>query len=292
MSAAVNDRLPISAIILTYNEEANIEACLRSICDWAGEIWVVDSGSTDATLEIIKRYTPLAVSHPFENYAHQRNWAQTNLPLVHDWVFHLDAGEQVTPELASQIADVFKNGSPQGVNGFLVRRRIVFMGRWIRHGGLYPIYHLRLFRRSTGRCEEREYDQHFLASGPVRRLDADLVDITASDLDAWTQQHNRWAGAEATHLLSQDARTKGNMVQGRIMGTPIEQRRWLRTRLYERSPLFLRALAYFLYRYILRLGFLDGVEGLIYHVLQGFWYRFYVDAKLYEMQQIGRSDRR
>lgn len=272
------NKLPISAIILTYNEEANIEDCLKSVHDWVGEVLVVDSGSTDETLDIVQRYTSLIYEHSFENYSRQRNWAQAKLPLAYEWVFHLDADERVTPELAHRIADVFRSDLHEHVDGFLVRRRTIFMGRWIRHGGVYPTHHLRLFRRSKGRCEEREYDQHFLVDGPLTRLDADLIDITAPDLATWTERHNRWASAEARHLLAHRSGSMDGLVKGSLTGSPIERRRWLRTHLYEGCPLFLRAFVYFVYRYFFRLGFLDGVEGLIYHVLQGFWYRFYVDA--------------
>lgn len=147
--------LPISVIFLTYNEEQNIERSLNSVAGWAGEIYVVDSGSTDRTLEIVQRYTDKIVHHDFENYAQQRNWAQENLPLKFDWVFHIDAGEWVMPELQAALADLFASPQANEVDGLLIRRRTEFMGRWIRYGGHYPSYHLRVFRRQRGRCEAR-----------------------------------------------------------------------------------------------------------------------------------------
>lgn len=284
-----DQRIPISVIVLTYNEEANIEACLQGVVDWAGEVFVVDSGSTDHTLEIARCYTDHIYQHPFENYSRQRNWAQAELPLSFEWVFHIDADERVSQELRAEIERVFSSGNHHHFAGFMVRRRVVFMGRWIRHGGVYPTYHLRLFRKRHGRCEDREYDQHFVVDGSVGVLQGDLIEITASDLASWTQRHNRWAGLEALHLVSQEERN-GRFVRPDLVGSPIERRRWLRSSLYERAPLFWRAFAYFFYRYIVRGGFLDGTEGLIYHVLHGFWYRFYADARAYElMQKRGRS---
>lgn len=278
--------LPISVIILTLNEEQTITRCLDSVKAWAGEIFVVDSGSTDATVEIARRYTDKIVSHPFTNYAHQRNWAQTNLPLAYDWVFHLDAGELVTPELVATIRHAFA-GQPEGLDGFLINRRAIFMGRWIKHGGIYPTYHLRLFRRCKGRCEEREYDQHFKVEGTVATLPGDIIDEIAPDLNSWTLSHARWASAEAAELLKQSHRHSDNQdrVQGRLFGTAIERRRWLRQSVYGRVPLFVRPFAYFIYRYFFRLGFRDGVEGFIFHFLHGFWYRFYVDAKIWEARR-------
>ncbi|MFV9506636.1 MAG: glycosyltransferase family 2 protein [Oscillochloridaceae bacterium umkhey_bin13] len=279
-------RLPVSVIVLTYNEEANLPACLDSVAAWAGELIVVDSGSTDQTVAIARRYTEQIVEHPFENYAAQRNWAQTTLALAHPWVFHLDADERVTPELAASIQHFFASGADQRWTGAMASRRTIFMGRAIMHGGHYPVYHLRLFRHDRGRCEDRLYDQHFLVDGPTTRLHGDLIDIITSDLGIWTQRHNRWAALEAQEYLASATQDQAarRLVRAQLTGNPIERRRWLRGS-YGRAPLFLRAFGYFLVRYLLRLGFLDGTEGLIFHFLQGCWYRFLVDAKIYEARQ-------
>lgn len=282
--------LPISVIVLTYNEEQNIARCLESVTDWAGEILVVDSGSTDATVEIARRFTDNIVSHPFVNYAAQRNWSQANLPLSFDWVFHLDAGEVVSPELAQAIQQTFAEDLPN-VDGFLINRRAIFMGRWLKHGGLYPTYHLRLYRKDKGCCEEREYDQHYRVEGAVATLAGEILDEITPTLREWTLSHERWAGMEAREYFRQQAAATGanRQVQPRLFGTPIERRRWLRQNVYGNTPLFVRPFAYFFMRYFLRLGFLDGIEGLIFHVLQGFWYRFYVDAKIWEARRQARN---
>lgn len=275
--------LPLSVIVLTLNEEANIDACLQSVMNWCDDLWLVDSGSTDRTLALAATYTKQIVSHPFENYASQRNWAQTALQLKHQWVLHLDADERITPELRAAIQDFFAKGLDQQVNGAIFSRRTLFMGRWIKHGGHYPVYHTRLFRRDRGHCEERLYDQHFVVEAPVKKLEGDLIDILTSDLDTWSRRHIRWAGleaAESCHVGSQP-----DQVVARLSGTPIERRRWLRTKLFGRVPLFARAFGYFFYRYVLRRGFLDGTEGLIFHFLQACWFRFYVDAKIWEMSK-------
>lgn len=280
--------LPISVIFLTYNEEQTIERSLNSIVGWAGEIFIVDSGSTDRTLEIVQRYTDKIVHHDFENYAQQRNWAQENLPITFDWVFHIDAGEWVMPELHTALADLFASQQANHIDGLLIRRRTEFMGRWIRYGGHYPSYHLRVFRRQRGRCEERTYDQHFVVEGEIYRLrHGDLVDPVMSDLDSWTVRHIRWANLEADEFRSRPSDlSRGTRVVPRLTGNMIERRRWGRVSVYNRMPLFLRATAYFVYRYFIRLGFLDGREGLVFHVLQGFWFRFYIDAKLWERKRV------
>lgn len=283
-----NTRLPISVIVLTYNEADNVADCLQSVVDWVGEVFVVDSGSTDGTQTIVRRYTDNLVEHPFENYARQRNWAQEQLPLTYEWVFHIDADERATPELAQSLRWFFAGNGPNEVVGLIVSRRSVFFGRAIMHGGHYPAYHLRIFRHDQCRCEDRLYDQHFVTTGPTRRITGDLIDIMTSDLRDWTVRHARWGVLEAQEQLAathSPAPPPGTRVVARVGGTPIERRRWLRTSVYGQAPLFLRALGYFFYRYIVRLGFLDGTEGLIFHVLQGFWYRFYIDAQIYEARK-------
>lgn len=278
---------PVSAIILTYNEEKNIENCLASLLGWVGEIVIVDSHSTDQTLAIAQRFTTKIYQRRFENYADQRNWAQ-ELPLSHEWVLHIDADERVTPELRRAIEGFFVSGEAECYHGAMFTRRTVFMGRWIRHGGHYPVYHTRLFRRSQGRCEDRLYDQHFLVKAPVLRLKGDLIDVLTSDLDTWMLRHIRWAGKEAAQSRAPAAAAA--QVAAHLFGTPIERRRWLRSRFFGRAPLFARAFLYFAYRYFVRLGFLDGVEGLVFHFLQGCWFRFYVDAKVWEMWQTRAED--
>jgi len=278
----MSDKVPVSVIILTYNEEKNIEECLESVQGWAGEIFIVDSYSTDKTVQVASRYTDKIYQHPFENYGKQRNWAQAALPVTYEWILHLDADERVTSELADEIRRVLEN-VPEGVNGFLIKKRTIFLGRWIRHGGHYPVYHLRLFRRRAGYCEERSYDQHFICRGKVLRLQHDILEETKIDLTEWISRHNRWASAEAEEALMKS--TQHGEIKERLVGNPIERRRWLKNKVFYSFPLFIRPFLYFIYRYFLRLGFLDGKEGLIFHFLQGLWFRFLVDAKIYEYRK-------
>lgn len=276
----------LTVVVLTYNEESNLPACLKSMEGLQREVFVVDSGSTDKSVHIATEWGARVVQHPFENYAAQRNWAQQNLPIQTEWVLHMDADERLTPELASEIRGVFER-LPSNVDGFLLRKRTYFMGRWIKHGGHYPAYHLRLFRKDRGFCENRLYDQHFIVKGNVAKLKHDYIDVVASDLETWSMRHIRWAGLEAVEL--QAPQGSEGRVEPRFFGTPVERRRWLRANLYVRSPMFVRAFAYWLYRYFVRLGFLDGTQGLIFHFLQGCWYRFLIDARIYEARQQQRK---
>ena len=264
----------LTVIVLTYDEELNLPDTLESVEGLDSEVFVVDSGSTDRTVEIAKEKGTRIFEHPFLNYGAQRNWAIQNLPIETEWMLHLDADERLTPELRENIKWALEDAA-DGVSGFLLRRRTVFLGQWIKHGGIYPTYHARLFRRGKGRCEERLYDQHYVVDGTVEKLSGDMIDTT-QDLSAWTARHARWAAMEAEELLLEG--DPSGRLAAKALGNPMERRRWLRNRVYNHLPLFLRPVLYFLYRYLLRLGFLDGKRGLVYHFLQGCWYRFQVDA--------------
>jgi glycosyltransferase involved in cell wall biosynthesis len=271
----------VSVVVLARDEEFNIPDCLRSLAGLQCEVFVVDSGSTDRTREIAAEAGATLYEHPFENYSAQRNWAQHNLPLSTSWVLHIDADERLTSQLVQEINVVLREPDPN-VHGFLLCKRTVFLGRWIKHGGHYPSYHLRLFLRDKGRCEKRLYDQHFMVQGNVRRLKYDYIDVLTSDLSNWSRRHVRWAELEAEEILGRIG-TEG-LVIGRPLGSAIERRRWLRNSVYLRTPTFARCFLYWFYRYFLRFGFLDGREGLIFHFLQGLWFRFLVDAKLIELK--------
>lgn len=256
-------KLPISVIILTYNEELNIENCLKSVADWANEIIVVDSFSADKTLEIAKKYTNKIAEHTFINQAQQFNWALDNLEIKNDWILRLDADEYITEELKKEITEVLPKMSDE-VSGFYIKRRVYFMNRWIRFGGYYPLWFLRFFRKGKARSEEREMDEHIvLTEGKAGNLKNDFVDNNRKDLTWWTEKHNRYATREANDVVKKNYGIKKKVF-------------------YYRLPPFCRVFCYFVYRYFFQLGFLDGKEGLIFHSLHAFWYRFLIDAKIYE----------
>jgi glycosyltransferase involved in cell wall biosynthesis len=287
----VSDNLKFTVIILTYNEEQRLPPCLDSLAGLNAPVFVVDSHSTDRTLELLQARSIPYVQHAFDNYAAQRNWAQANNPHATDWVLHLDADERLTPELVHWLNHDFAAAAARA-DGFLFSRRTMFLGRWIKHGGHYPAYHLRLYKAMAGHCEDKAYDQHFVVDGRSATVPgADIVDTVASSIEQFIASHNRWSGLEAVELAaraSQPGQESGE-VRANLLGSPIERRRWFKARVFQKSPLLLRPFAYFLYRYILRLGFLDGYEGLVFHVLQGFWFRFLIDAKLYELGKRGSA---
>jgi glycosyltransferase involved in cell wall biosynthesis len=272
--------LPISVIVLTFNAESTIGATLASARAVSDDVHVVDSYSTDGTLDIARAAGAEITQHPFEHYGAQRNWAIDNLPLKHAWELHLDADERLSEELIAELKQLAARGMPQDVAGYYVPRLVHFHGQPLRHGGMYPIYHLRLFRRGRGRCESRKYDQHFFVDGATAKLAHPMIDDIRLPLGEWTQRHNRWADAEVDELL---APTEG-VIKGDASGDPVAGKRAQRG-FYYRQPLFVRAFLLFLYRYVWKRGFLDGREGLIFYVLQTFWFRFLVDAKLHERRK-------
>ena len=275
-----------SVVILTYNEEKNIGACLESLLFLNKEIYIVDSGSTDKTLEICQNYTSNIFDHPFENYGAQRNWALTHLPITSNWILNMDADHRATPELVKELISTFIKPIDAEINGYLVSRRTMFMGKWIKYGGHYPTYHAILFRRGFGQCEDKLYDQHFKVTGKTLLMQSDMIDIITDSLTTFIARHNHWATLEAQYHfeeLSKDSENQG-VVKAKFFGNPIERRRFIKKR-YENFPLFVRPVIYYLIRYFIRLGFLDGTEGLIFHFLQGFWFRFLIDAKIYELRK-------
>lgn len=278
----------ISAIVLTYNEELHLARCLESLKDIASEIVVVDSSSTDGTKKIAERYGAKFIVHEYKNQADQFNWALENVPLSGEWVLRIDADEYLLPELAKEIEERLP-AEPKEITGIYLRRRVIFMGKWIKHGGYYPTLILRLFRKGKGRSETREMDEHIVVEGKTQTLKNDFVDENLQSLSFWTAKHNDFSTREARERIKEES--EHAEIQEDPLGSQTERKRWWKEAVYMNLPLFWRAFGYFFYRYVIRLGFLDGKEGLIFHFLQGGWHQFLIDAKIYEEEkkQIYRS---
>jgi glycosyltransferase involved in cell wall biosynthesis len=278
------ERTPLSVVVLTYNEELNLEACLESVASWASALFVVDSGSTDRTVEIASRFGACVVTHAFQTHARQWQWALSEVPIPTDWVLGLDADQRLTSELQSEIQRALADPAAATVNGYYISRRQVFRGRWIRHGGYYPKYLLKLFRRQHVTIDPSDLvDHHFHVDGPTGRLKGDLIEDNRNELAIaeWTAKHNRYAVLQAKQEL---AAAVGHVSFSAAFGTPDERTRWLK-QVWSHLPLFVRPCGYAVYRYVFRLGFLDGKEGFIFHVLQAFWYRLLVDINRDELER-------
>ncbi|MCY7350547.1 MAG: glycosyltransferase family 2 protein [Cytophagaceae bacterium] len=281
----------LSVIILTFNEEKHISRCIKSLLPFTNQIFIVDSGSTDDTVPIAEALGARVVRNSWITYAQQFNFGIANNPFPTRWLMRMDADEYVLPELAAEINRRIPDLSGP-VSGVYVKRRVIFMNQWIRHGGYYPTWLLRLWRAGRGICEETWMDEHIkLSEGQTVRFDHDLVDHNLNNLTWWTQKHNQYAIREVIDLLNIRYNFSENeSVTPRLMGTQEQRKRYLKIQ-YASAPLFTRPLAYFLFRYFWKLGFLDGRKGFIWHFLQGLWYRFLVDAKLYEVYQRAGRDK-
>jgi len=273
-------RLSLSVVILTMDEEQNLPVALQSLAGLGVEVFVVDSGSSDGTIEIARSAGCTVASHDFTTHATQLNWALDNLPLESDWVMRLDADERLTAELAAELREKLAR-LPPDISGLMVKRRVYFWGRWIKHGGYYPTWLLRIWRRGSAVCEDRDMDEHMLiARGRIERLEHDIIDENRKGLGFWIDKHNRYAAREVAALGA-----AASEVDAARAGKSVARKRFLKERLYGRSPRFLRAFFYWAYRYFFLLGFLDGKPGFVFHFLQGFWYRLLVDAKMEEAER-------
>lgn len=279
----------ITVIVLTYNESKHIRRCLDSVRYIAKEVFIVDSFSTDDTVKICEAFGANVYQNPFVNQAVQFNWALKNCPIKTEWVMRLDADEYLLPDLVEELEKRLPE-LPDSVAGIYLKRRVYFQGRWIRHGGYYPTWLLRVWRHGSAVCEARWMDEHIkLLHGSAVTFTSDFVDDNLHGLTRWTTKHNDYASREVVGLVSPSAPFQvGEEVSMRFWGSQEQRKRWLKYR-YARLPLFMRPILYFFYRYVIKFGFLDGKEGLVWHLLQGFWYRFLVDAKLMEIQKEMRT---
>lgn len=272
----------LTAIILTFNEEKNIERCISSIQNLADRIVVVDSGSTDQTTQIAKSMgAEIYTNTPFEHYAKQFNWALDNVHIKTKWVYRIDADEVVTPELKEELSSACKEHSNDDINGFVMRFKVFFLGRFLKYGGMYPFYNLTVFKYGKARYEDRAMGEHLvLTEGRSLDLKNDCLHYDCKNLSTWINKHNWYATREVLDYYS----TKAKMQSDTSLYHEAEKAKKFRDGLYYKLPKFLRARLYYWYRYYLKLGFLDGQAGRVHAFFQAYWYRYLVDAKIYEQE--------
>jgi len=284
--------LPVSVIVPVKNEERNIAACLESVA-WAGEIWVVDSHSADDTDAVARRYTDKITQFDYSGgFPKKKNWALQNLPFKHEWVLLLDADERVTPELRDEIRGILSRDD--GIDGYYVNRKLIFLGRWIKHCGWYPSWNLRLFKHRLGRYEKLgaedvenagdvEVHEHVVLEGKAAYLKNDLLHEDFKSIYHFVERHNRYSNWDARvyHNLASGMKASGG-IRASLFGSPLERKRFIK-RLWARAPF--RPLIRFFWMYFLRLGFLDGRPGLIFCTLMSM-HEAVIAAKIYE-QRLG-----
>jgi glycosyltransferase involved in cell wall biosynthesis len=284
-SSAAKTLLPVSVIIPTRNEAENLPHCLESL-GGVGEVYVIDSQSTDATVEIARSYGAKVVQFYYPGgWPKKRQWAMDTLPLVHEWVLLLDADEALTPELIEETRAAIEN---ENFAGYYIALRMFFLGRPLRFSGA-RFWKLSLLRRGKGRFECRlqeqdasmadmEVHEHVIVKGRTAKLANPVIHHNVASLSRYFQKHDKYSNWEAMVWCTGD--NNDGQLPPSLFGTQAQRRRWLKKRFLKvpGSPVLL-----FLYRYLFRLGFLDGVPGLIYCACQGIQL-FHVKAKIYELQ--------
>lgn len=274
----------VSIIILTFNEEIHIERCLRNAALLSNNIFVVDSYSTDRTVEIAKQFTENIYQGDFKSFSSKLNWAIENLPISSKWTIRLDADEIFCSNFFENIKSLIV-GQPNNVTGIFVRRQIWFLNRWMRHGAMYPIYSLRIWRTGLVSCEDRLLDEHMILKEGVSIMSKlDIIDNPKISINLWIQKHNKYSDSEVLNLFYKT--DSSDKIKASLFGSKQnETSRYLKDQVYYKMPLFIRPMIYFFYRYIVKLGFLDGKEGFIWNILHGFWYRLLIDIKIYELSK-------
>jgi len=280
-------KAPVSIIVLTFNEETNIQPCLESVKDLTDEIFVLDSFSSDRTLDLARQYTPLIYQNAWVHWAHQRNWALDNLPITNEWVFFLDADELISKELGREIYDTLM-APPPNIEGYYIKRNFYFLGRWIKHGGYQSDFILRLFKKDKARSIGSGAREYVTVKGELGRLKNPMIHEDHKGIGVWIDKHNKLAGLEAMEALRLEAENGLTSKSVCAANIKVEHsfRIWLRENVWARMPLFLRPFPYFLYRYIFQLGFLDGKEGFIYFFMHGLWFHILIDTKYLEFKKI------
>ncbi len=284
--------LDISVIILTYNEEIHIQRCLDNIVDIVKTVYIIDSFSTDRTLDIAKQYEHVVIlQNKWINYATQFNWALNHAPIDTKWVLRLDADEYLTQDLKLELSEKLPFLSKE-YTGIIFPLRRVFLGKVIRKG-MPQVKLLRLFQYGKAISEVRLMDEHIqLVEGKCVEFEHEFADDNLNNLSWWSQKHIGYAIREAVDLLDIELDLTGVAETDKNKQISAQAlRKRMKKHQYARQPLFWRSFAYFCYRYFLKLGFIEGKEGFLWHFLQGWWYRTLVDAKVFEIKQACGTDK-
>lgn len=278
----------ISVVIIAFNEELNIRHALESVREWADDVFVVDSNSTDRTREIAEDMGATVVIQPWLGYARQKNWSLNNLPINTDWVFILDADEAITPELRDELLTISKRPASEIEHaGFYVNRLTFFMGKPLRHCGYFPSWNLRFFRHGMARYEDRDVHEHMMLDGTSARLDRLMLHHDRRGLEHFIAKHNRYSTLEALELLRDRDSTRPRTAKH--LEKPLAVRRWLKHNVLPRIPA--PWLFRFVFTYVFQLGFLDGLTGLRFCLFLA-TYDFFISIKLRELRRSAAAARR
>lgn len=273
----------ITTIILTFNEELNIQKCIDSVKEISQKIIVIDSFSTDKTEEICLENNVEFIKRKFESYSDQFNYILNNITIKTPWILRLDADEYLTKEGSVELRNICKdNLFNKSINGVILKFNVFFMGTEIKYGGISPIKNLRVIRNGFGGIESRIMDEHlYISSGDVLTMKNITIHNDKKNIHSFISKHNKYSDYETIEYLN-----SLKIDNEKILGKEARKKRVLKNYGYYKLPSFLRCFLYFFYRYVYKLGFLDGKEGFIFHFLQAFWYRMLVDIKIFEYKKV------
>jgi glycosyltransferase involved in cell wall biosynthesis len=281
-----------SFIILTFNEEQHLPRLLQSIQGLDAEIFILDSGSTDNTLTIAEQFNAKIKTNAFENHPKQWDFALKNFDVQTPWIIGLDSDHIVTPELFEKL-NHFRDQDYNAVNGIYFNRKNFFKGKWIKHGGYYPKYLLKMFRKTVGYSDLNEnMDHRFIVSGKTEIWKNGHIleeNLKENQISFWIAKHNRYSDLIAQEEIERLNQQRQQTITPKFWGSPDERIAWLK-RIWWKLPLGLRPFFYFTHRLIFQLGILDGKTGILFHFLQGFWFRLIVDVKIKELLKVNDVD--
>lgn len=282
----------ISIIILTSNEFLHIKRAISNALMLTKNVFVVDSFSTDGTIEIAESLGVKVFQYEWtdsSNFSKKINWALDNLPIKTKWLIRLDADEYFLEETLVNLSGLLEKVDDD-VNGLTLNRRILFLGGWIKYGGQYPRPSLRIFRSGCIRYEHRLLDEHVNVVGnKILNLPLDFVDENLNDISSWIIKHDKYSILEALEMIHQELGLFERFDDLRSIGE-LQLLAKKNKAVYSRLPLYWRAFFYFIYRYILKGGFLDGRPGFLWNFYQGWWYRTMVDTKINEINKACGKD--
>lgn len=277
----------VTAIILTNNEEKHLERCILSLKNIIKRIVVIDSLSTDKTHEILKNHNIEFFQKKWVNYSSQLNWGIEKAEVKTDWILRIDPDEIPSQSFTNNIKN-YLDKLPINVSGISITRRLIFLEKEIKFGGDFPQMDVRLWRNGKGKCENTWSDEHMIIDGLIENSNLDIIDNNINNITWWTDKHNRFAIREMIEFFSQKERVKEK--NHFKLSKKTEKMKNIKFKIYYRFPMFLRALVFFIYKYLLRLGFLGGWQGFIWCFLQSFWYRILVDVKILEIRNIMKKN--
>lgn len=278
--------IDMTVIILTKNENMNISKCIKSVQGICKRIVVVDSFSDDETASIAKAEGAEVYLHEFINYGKQFQWALDNTNIQSKWVFRLDADESLTDKSAAELIYLCNENENTNVNGIIFTLEVTFLGKKLKHGGTYPFRKLCIFKKDFAFMEERSMDEQIvLKAGRTIEMKNVSEHNDFRDLTYWISKHNWYATRAAKDYLD----NAGKSIEYNNLDYPSKVRRYVKYNVYYKLPMSLRSWIYFVYRYVIKGGFLDGREGFLYAFLQAYWYRILVDAKIYEAEKLNKK---